>query len=180
MAKAEQMLTIVGDKKVANTLLALPSTVFVGVMRGAAGKGIQVIKKQAKVNATPGNVLSKDASGAMKKAIRSRTTANKKKETVSARAFVSRKNKTMVNGKEHNPGAVAHLVEFGHGGSSPAPPHPFMRTALDSKKTEAFQAMNREAKKRLPEAVEKAKKVNKADAIKLLKSTGAKGLLKVR
>lgn len=31
-----------------------------------------------------------------------------------------------------NPGKYAHLVEFGHGGKRPAPPHPFMRPAFDS------------------------------------------------
>ncbi|URZ06487.1 HK97-gp10 family putative phage morphogenesis protein [Clostridium felsineum] len=31
---------------------------------------------------------------------------------------------------------TAHLVEFGHAGPAPAPPHPFMRTAYQNKKEE--------------------------------------------
>jgi HK97 gp10 family phage protein len=31
----------------------------------------------------------------------------------------------------------AHLIEYGHGGPSPAPPHPFLRPALEKNITEA-------------------------------------------
>jgi HK97 gp10 family phage protein len=31
----------------------------------------------------------------------------------------------------------SHLVEFGHGGPKPAPPHPFLRPALEKNITEA-------------------------------------------
>lgn len=37
----------------------------------------------------------------------------------------------------------AHLVEFGHGGPAPAPPHPFVRPAFDRKEGEAFAEMRR-------------------------------------
>ena len=37
----------------------------------------------------------------------------------------------------------AHLVEYGHGGPAPAPPHPFVRPAFDRKEGEAFAEMKR-------------------------------------
>lgn len=33
----------------------------------------------------------------------------------------------------------AHLVEYGHGGPAPAPPHPFIRPAFDTKADEAYR-----------------------------------------
>lgn len=35
----------------------------------------------------------------------------------------------------------AHLVEFGHGGPHPAPPHPFMRPAIDANSSRAIEMM---------------------------------------
>ncbi|NLB90537.1 MAG: hypothetical protein GX786_04890 [Clostridiales bacterium] len=43
----------------------------------------------------------------------------------------------------------AHLVEFGHGGPHPAPPHPFVRPAFDASKEEAFEAMKNTIKNEL-------------------------------
>lgn len=40
-----------------------------------------------------------------------------------------------------DPAKIAHLVEFGHGGPHPAPPHPFMRPAYEEAKTVATQAI---------------------------------------
>ena len=37
----------------------------------------------------------------------------------------------------------AHLVEFGHGGPAPAPPHPFVRPAFDKHVGEAFSEIRR-------------------------------------
>lgn len=39
------------------------------------------------------------------------------------------------------PANYAHLVEFGHGGPQPAPPHPFLRPAFDETKDQARSAM---------------------------------------
>lgn len=35
----------------------------------------------------------------------------------------------------------AHLVEYGHGGPAPAPPHPFIRPSFDKRKDEAVEIM---------------------------------------
>lgn len=37
----------------------------------------------------------------------------------------------------------AHLVEFGHAGPAPAPPHPFVRPAFDKNAGKAFEIMKR-------------------------------------
>ncbi len=37
-------------------------------------------------------------------------------------------------------GKVAHLVEFGHGGKSPAPPHPFFRPIIDLYRGDIYRA----------------------------------------
>jgi HK97 gp10 family phage protein len=39
------------------------------------------------------------------------------------------------------PSRYAHVVEHGHGGKHPAPPHPFMRPTYDGRKAEATQAV---------------------------------------
>lgn len=36
---------------------------------------------------------------------------------------------------------VAHLVEFGHGGPAPAPPHPFLAPALESNRAKVQQIL---------------------------------------
>lgn len=38
----------------------------------------------------------------------------------------------VIVGVDRNKAPHAHLVEFGHGGPQPAPPHPFLRPAADS------------------------------------------------
>ena len=38
----------------------------------------------------------------------------------------------------------AHLVEFGHGGPAPAPPHPFIRPAFDRQADNAFRIIREE------------------------------------
>ena len=40
----------------------------------------------------------------------------------------------------------AHLVEFGHGGSGPAPEHPFMRPAFENEKPELIRAIKEAVK----------------------------------
>lgn len=37
----------------------------------------------------------------------------------------------------------AHLVEYGHGGRAPAPPHPFVQPSFDRRVNDAFAAMAR-------------------------------------
>lgn len=45
---------------------------------------------------------------------------------------VAKKGETIM----HDPAKIGHLVEFGHGGIHPAPPHPFARPAFEESKSE--------------------------------------------
>ena len=45
----------------------------------------------------------------------------------------------------------AHLVEFGHGGPHPAPPHPFMRPAYDETVDESYGVLRQTLKEDLLE-----------------------------
>ena len=44
---------------------------------------------------------------------------------------------------KENGAYYANPVEFGHGGPAPAPAHPFVRPAFDTKSDEAFEEMKR-------------------------------------
>jgi HK97 gp10 family phage protein len=87
----------------------------------------------------------------MKKAIKAKTSG--KGENIVGKVYVDKSVEGEINGKRHVPGNVAHLVEFGHGGPHPAPPHPFMRPALDEKKSEALAAVESTARVKLDEVV---------------------------
>lgn len=41
----------------------------------------------------------------------------------------------------HRPGNIAHLIEYGHGGPHPAPPHPAFRPGWDAAKGPALAAI---------------------------------------
>jgi len=43
----------------------------------------------------------------------------------------------------------AHLVEFGHGGKHPAPPHPFLRPAFDAFRKAAVDMAGKEISERI-------------------------------
>ena len=103
--------------------------------------------RQAIQNAAPGAVLSVEASGLMRKAIKSQTKGRRDK--ISGRVYVDRQTEGIVNGKRHVPGMIAHLVEFGHGGKHPAPAHPFLRPAADSQRHNAFKAVENKARANL-------------------------------
>lgn len=49
----------------------------------------------------------------------------------------------------------AHLVEFGHGGPAPAPPHPYVRPAFDAQADNAFRIIREELEKALGAAFNK-------------------------
>jgi HK97 gp10 family phage protein len=52
-------------------------------------------------------------------------------------------------GGPHNPAVIAHLIEMGHGGPHPAAPHPFVRPAWDSTKSECQRIIAAELTKGL-------------------------------
>ena len=80
-------------------------------------------------------------SGQLKKSMGSVLRKNKRSQT--AYAVIGPRHGFRVSGEDgtHDPAKVAHLVEFGHGGSQPAPPHPFLRPAFEGGKEAARQAI---------------------------------------
>lgn len=160
MAKIANMTGLIGDKELQRTILSLTDSSARKIMRPAVAAGLIPIRKQAKQNASPGVVLSEQASGLMQKAIRS--SARARKDKVTGKIYVDRKTEGVVNGKKHVPGNIAHLVEFGHGGKSPAPAHPFLRPALDASKGEALNKVTQKARELLPKVVKEARAKGKA------------------
>ena len=138
MAKALQLF---GDKALMKTLKTLPIVVGGKVMKMAMRAGakpiIKVTKEKAPVGPT-GN-LSKNIWGRLK--------VYKQSETA-----------VIVIGGKWPKAAHAHLVEFGHGGPHPAPPHPFMRPAFDATKGLSMQKMEKSFRSGIKRAVKKLAK----------------------
>lgn len=144
MAKVSQQIGLVGDAALRSRLNALANNAARKVMRPAIAAGLKPIREEARRNASPGAVLSVEASGLMKRAIKA--SAKGRKDNVTGKVYVDRTTEGTVDGKKHVPGNIAHLVEFGHGGPAPAPAHPFLRPALDSKRSAALSAVTDRAR----------------------------------
>lgn len=56
---------------------------------------------------------------------------------------------SVIVGVDRKKAPHAHLVEFGHGGPHPAPPHPYLRPALDAVKLAAKELMGQEINGRI-------------------------------
>lgn len=149
--KTSQSFSLIGDVQFRANLMLLKAAAAKKIMRPAIGAGLRPIRDEARSKASPGEVLSEEASGLMKKAIKAKTSG--KGENIVGKVYVDKSVEGEINGKRHVPGNVAHLVEFGHGGPHPAPPHPFMRPALDEKKSEALAAVESTARVKLDEVV---------------------------
>lgn len=95
------------------------------VIGDALEKGAAPIVEQAKANAP---VRTGKLQGAIRSGKRKKSGAWYKKEI----------------GTFQGEAPHAHLAEFGHGGPKPAPPHPFLRTAYEAKKGEAYDLIREE------------------------------------
>jgi len=153
MSKLGSSMALVGDKELQKTLLKLSDSAARQIMRPAITAGLKPVRQTARDNAAPGAVFSPEASGLMRKAISA--SAKARKDSVTGKVFVNRKVEGIVDGKKHVPGNIAHLVEFGHGGKSPAPAYPFLRTALGSRKSDALKALTNKARELLPRVIQK-------------------------
>ena len=144
---------LIGDVELKAKLLGLQKNAASKIMRPAVSKGCRVIRKAVSDKLTPGNVLSQEATGLMRKALRIKVSRRRKDNDSYGKVYVSRKIMRWEPqyGGLHVPGNVAHLVEFGHGGPHPAPAHPFMRPSLDEKRGAALTEVENEARKRLSE-----------------------------
>jgi HK97 gp10 family phage protein len=112
-------LDLTGDKRLIRAMTELPVKVQKKVLRSAVAKGGRIVRKAVKAATPVGKTKNLKRNAFM----RTRTYGG---QTVAA-----------IIGHKWPKGAHAHLVEFGHAGPHPAPPHPFMRLAWDATKAQA-------------------------------------------
>lgn len=184
MAQLKSFLS--GDKELIKTMEMLSHSCVTKIMRPAINEGLKPIEQEAKNLTTPGNILSKQATGLMRKAIKRKVVITRNGIKAIGKVYISRKIGDIVTWIEkklvpssksrigrmikvekyiehykHNPGMIAHLVEFGHGGPAPAPAHPFLRPALDNKKHQGLLIITNKARQLLFEVVAKYKTIGK-------------------
>lgn len=146
---AESCFKLIGDKALIKRISHLRKNVRNKILRPAFAAGVRPVRDEAKQ-------LVSVRSGAMKKAIRSQAKAGRK--GVYAKVYVSKSITVDVDGKPYNPGAIAHIVEFG---SKKAPAHPFLRPAANNKKHAFMQRATAVATRKLDEVVAEAKRKNR-------------------
>lgn len=140
-----EMMTLVGDQALASAFLHMRDSSVNRIMRPAINKGLTIAKREAKS-------LVPRRSGALRKAIASKSKTNKRKGAVYGMLFVRRDRAIEYEGKTHDPAKIAHLVEFG---TRHTKPRPFLRRALGNKRPHiqavitntAREKMNKEAAK---------------------------------
>lgn len=117
-------LSLTGDVELMAALNKLPIVVGGKVMKNAIRAGGRAIRAAVIERAPIG------PTGNLKANIVAKLVVYKESETAAL----------IIGGKygRYGKGAHAHLVEFGHGGPAPAPPHPFMRPAFDESKSTAL------------------------------------------
>jgi len=127
---AKPGMVIYGDKELARKLRAMPLKVQKSVLRSAMSKAATPVLQRARQ-------LSPNRSGLLKKSLGKKIKSYKSGTVVVA---IGPRMKTIgfVAGKKHVPGRIAHLVEQGHEGPRPAPPHPFLGPAFRSTKSQAL------------------------------------------
>lgn len=101
-------------------------------------KNLQELAKMIDGDAVESGLLK--IGGELRRVVRARAPRGKTGNLI--RSQVSKKFRNKIKGApatfvavNYGLGPHAHLVEFGHGGPAPAPPHPFFRPAVDSFKT---------------------------------------------
>lgn len=173
---ARESVRIEGLDGVLAVLRSLPGELVSkrgGVIRLAARKAAKIIADQAKANvravvAEPniGGRPSK-STGALERSIvvsRSRTTGNAKGEAVIVKMKGSKKRKYAGNKRNVRKGRAGQTYEtapptyYGsilEKGSSRMRPHPWMRPAFDSKKTEALETFVSDLKNRLSAVIKR-------------------------
>ncbi len=123
------------------------------ILRPAVTKAARIVNNAAKTAVKPGKTgRQKTRNGILKKSLGVKIASY---ETTVIGVIGPRKGfKTQVGvrtrgGTKSNvgdpiyedPANIAHLVEYGHGGPHPAPPHPFMRPAWENSRSEIKATM---------------------------------------
>lgn len=156
---------VIGAQDTNRVMDALKVGVRNRILRKATRKAASIINKLAKSRLGASNKASRKArrkasrkagvntprwpTGAMRKSIGIKTYTSKRNASVGVigprRGFKIQVG-TRTDGRPifHDPANIAHLVEYGHGGPHPAPPHPFMRPAWDQGARPAFQVYRQE------------------------------------
>lgn len=125
-----------GFADAADTLIKLSERVNSEGINKALKAGAHIVFKEMRRQATidpqrrTGNLYKSIKTGKVMKTVRNTNYATEK--------YIK------IGTKEEALGGYAphaHLVEYGHGGPAPAPPHPFVRKAFDTKQEEALAAM---------------------------------------
>lgn len=158
MPVIENTIELVGDKKLQKQLEMLKDSVVRQVMKPAYSKALTPINKEAKRLANQ-NFNSKTIS----KMIGKKVSVSKRGKGLVGKVYV-RPDKTGrtidIEGRQAPFEVVANIQEFGKkDGSLPA--RPFMRPAMESKKTAAMAIVKEEAKKNLDKVVKKSKRLGK-------------------
>lgn len=126
-------ITLHGDKELAAIIRTLPDKVQRKLLRRAVTKGSTPVLRRAKQ-------LAPRRSGLLRRSLKRKIKTYKGGVVVAV--IGPDKNVSGVVGKrKHTPGKIAHLVEYGHGGKHPAPPHAFLEPALESTKAQAVAIM---------------------------------------
>ena len=141
---------LLGDKGLMAAMEHMKLSSARKIMRPAINRGLSIVNREAK-NRAPVK------SGQIKRALGKKLGRTKGKDRVSGRVYVRSGYAIEINGKPHDPAKIAHLVEFGHGGPKPAPPHPFLRPALASTQTRVKVEVTNKAKERLTAEAAKAR-----------------------
>lgn len=113
------------------------------LLRKATSKAGRAVRKIAKANCPVNTDPHLTVKGLMKKSMGLRVKATRSGAVVGVigpRKGFKAQVGTRRDGRPifQDPAKIAHLVEYGHGGPHPAPPHPFMRPAWDSGATTAL------------------------------------------
>lgn len=127
-----------GFSDAADSLIKLSERVSGEGINKALKAGARIIFKEMRRQAT---IDPKRRTGNLYKSIKT----GKVLKTVRKTSYATEKY-IKIGTKEEALGGYAphaHLVEYGHGGPAPAPPHPFVRKAFDTKEDEALAEMKR-------------------------------------
>jgi HK97 gp10 family phage protein len=125
-------LRLDGDRQLKRLIQELPKRVVKKGLRQAATAGGQPIVRAVK-NAAPVD------SGTLKKSIKKKIKTYSSSGNVIAVIGADRAASAIIDNKKHVPANYIHLIEAGHGGPAPAPPHPFLTSAYQNTKATALQ-----------------------------------------
>jgi HK97 gp10 family phage protein len=137
------LVQAIGDKELIKAMGDVKANIMRRVMRPAINFGLTPITKAAKANVEV-------ESGLTKKAIKKKVG----KRGAWGKVYIDPKIEGEYNGKKRKPANTAHLLEFG---TEHSEAKPFMRPAVESKRTESLARIGSKAKENLAKLAAKVK-----------------------